>query len=152
MRPATKVWLEIANRDLRSATLLIQDPVLTPMVAFHAQQVVEKSMRALLEEKEEKSRVHTTWCGCLHFAISIGVLNLIRICCGCLGRCISKRVIRLRSAFFPVGDQRNPRLGDLSILQGKHWIPCVKCSVNEDWNFRWFFRKRRSARGVMGYR
>ena len=54
MRPATKVWLEIANRDLRSATLLIQDSVLTPMVAFHAQQVVEKSMKSLLEEKEEK--------------------------------------------------------------------------------------------------
>ena len=54
MRSATRVWLEIVDQDLRSATILIQDSALTPMVAFHAQQAVEKSMKALLEEKEEK--------------------------------------------------------------------------------------------------
>jgi HEPN domain-containing protein len=54
MRRAAQVWLEYAEQDLKSASLILQDPALTSMVAFHAQQAVEKLLKALLEEKEQK--------------------------------------------------------------------------------------------------
>jgi HEPN domain-containing protein len=54
MREATKVWLAHAEHDLKSARLILQDPTLTSMVAFHAQQALEKLLKGLLEEKEQK--------------------------------------------------------------------------------------------------
>lgn len=50
MKVITGEWLERAKDDLHAAEILLQQPELTNMVAFHAQQVVEKSLKAILEE------------------------------------------------------------------------------------------------------
>ncbi len=50
MKAITREWLDRAKDDLLAASLLLAQPELTNMVAFHAQQAVEKSLKALLEE------------------------------------------------------------------------------------------------------
>ena len=40
MKDLTKAWLEAAFLDLASAKRLLQDDVLSPVVAFHSQQCV----------------------------------------------------------------------------------------------------------------
>ncbi|MBF0205000.1 MAG: HEPN domain-containing protein [Desulfamplus sp.] len=45
-------WLKAAELDLESIKYLIVSEYLTPVVAFHAQQAVEKSLKALLEFKK----------------------------------------------------------------------------------------------------
>lgn len=52
MKAITGEWLERAKDDLYAAEILLQHPELTNMVAFHAQQVVEKSLKAILEEAD----------------------------------------------------------------------------------------------------
>jgi len=52
MRKITEQWLNAATEDLQAAELLIKVPGLTNLVVFHCQQCVEKSLKALLEEKE----------------------------------------------------------------------------------------------------
>ena len=44
-------WLKAAELDLESIKYLIVSEYLTPVVAFHAQQTIEKSLKALLEFK-----------------------------------------------------------------------------------------------------
>ncbi len=59
MKKQTKYWLKLANEDLAVIQKIIHDPALTNMVAFHAQQAIEKSFKAILEEKEAKvPRIH----------------------------------------------------------------------------------------------
>ncbi len=53
MKAITREWLDRAGDDLRAAELLLSQASLTNMVAFHAQQVVEKSFKAILEEYGE---------------------------------------------------------------------------------------------------
>jgi len=48
MTPIVQGWLDSAYTDLRSIEHLIDDDFLTNVVAFHAQQSVEKSFKALL--------------------------------------------------------------------------------------------------------
>lgn len=55
MKQITKDWLETASLDLESIPLIIQNDRLTGHVAFHSQQAVEKSLKALIEEKRRKS-------------------------------------------------------------------------------------------------
>lgn len=51
MRPATMEWLKAGELDLRTTEKLLGDDHLTCIVAFHAQQLVEKSFKALFEER-----------------------------------------------------------------------------------------------------
>ena len=50
MHPASE-WLKAARLDLDSIPYILHVEHLTPVVAFHAQQSVEKSLKALLEFK-----------------------------------------------------------------------------------------------------
>ena len=52
MKAITHEWLNRAEDDLLAAKLLLAQPELTNMVAFHAQQAVEKSLKAVLEESD----------------------------------------------------------------------------------------------------
>jgi len=60
MREITKEWLESAGLDLESIRLIIQNDRLTGHVAFHAQQTIEKSLKASIEEYGEKvPKIHS---------------------------------------------------------------------------------------------
>jgi len=52
MKAITREWLNRAEEDLSAAELLLTQPELTNMVAFHAQQTVEKALKAVLEESD----------------------------------------------------------------------------------------------------
>ena len=59
MKATTQQWLDFAKTDLRSCENNLSDSYVTNVVAFHAQQAVEKAFKALLEEKEiPVQRVH----------------------------------------------------------------------------------------------
>jgi len=59
MKVTTQQWLDYARTDLRSCENNIFDDFVTNIVAFHAQQAVEKVFKALLTEKEiPVPRVH----------------------------------------------------------------------------------------------
>ncbi len=53
MKKLAKEWLESAFADLKSIEYLLQDDYLTHIVAFHSQQCVEKSFKALLEYNDK---------------------------------------------------------------------------------------------------
>ncbi len=54
-----KEWLKSAYGDIRSIHYIVRDPFLTHMVAFHAQQAIEKSLKAVIENEENRiPRVH----------------------------------------------------------------------------------------------
>ena len=60
MKASTKQWLEFAQTDLRSCENNLNDEFVTNVVAFHAQQAVEKGFKALIEEKGIRmSRIHS---------------------------------------------------------------------------------------------
>jgi len=50
MREITKEWLDSAGLDLENIRHIIQNDRLTGHVAFHAQQTIEKSLKASIEE------------------------------------------------------------------------------------------------------
>lgn len=52
MKAITKDWLISAESDLAIIKLIIHDESLTHQVAFHAQQAIEKSFKAIIEEFE----------------------------------------------------------------------------------------------------
>ena len=52
MKAITREWLNRVEDDLLAAKLLLAQPELTNMVAFHAQQAVEKTLKAALEESD----------------------------------------------------------------------------------------------------
>lgn len=52
MKRQTEHWLDSAEEDLILIAEIIENEHLTNMVAFHSQQAIEKSMKAVLEEKE----------------------------------------------------------------------------------------------------
>jgi len=54
MSSITEGWLESATGDLKSIEYIIKDETLTHIVAFHSQQCVEKSFKALLEHNARK--------------------------------------------------------------------------------------------------
>lgn len=59
MKASTKQWLEFAQTDLRSCENNLSDEFVTNVVAFHAQQAVEKAFKGLIEEKGIRmSRIH----------------------------------------------------------------------------------------------
>lgn len=52
MKQITEQWLRAAEDDLRVVTRIASDEYLTHMVAFHSQQCIEKSLKAIIEEYE----------------------------------------------------------------------------------------------------
>lgn len=54
MRKATEEWLRSARDDLETIEEIVDNSQLTHIVAFHAQQSVEKGFKAILEEREEE--------------------------------------------------------------------------------------------------
>ena len=59
MRRQTKAWLDSARDDLRVVEEILDNEDLTHMVAFHCQQSIEKSFKAVLEEFEQiVPRIH----------------------------------------------------------------------------------------------
>ncbi|MCL4869802.1 MAG: HEPN domain-containing protein [Anaerolineae bacterium] len=50
MKAVTREWLNRAEDDLAAAGLLLSQSQLTNLAAFHAQQAVEKVLKAVLEE------------------------------------------------------------------------------------------------------
>ena len=52
MKANTLKWLEFAEADLLNCKLISDERLLTGIAAFHAQQIVEKSMKAVLEETD----------------------------------------------------------------------------------------------------
>jgi len=52
MRAFSKEWLKAAKDDLLTIEEIMDNPHLTHIVAFHAQQCVEKAMKAIIEEHE----------------------------------------------------------------------------------------------------
>ncbi len=50
MKAITREWLARAAEDLAAAQALLARPDLTNIVAFHAQQAVEKALKAVIEE------------------------------------------------------------------------------------------------------
>jgi HEPN domain-containing protein len=51
MRRIAREWLEAASLDIENISHIIQNERLTGHVAFHAQQAIEKSLKAVIEEK-----------------------------------------------------------------------------------------------------
>ncbi len=51
MKPATEAWLVKAGEDLEVIQALRRSPHLTGAVAFHAEQCVEKCLKAVAEER-----------------------------------------------------------------------------------------------------
>jgi len=50
MKQSTREWLNAAEDDLITITSILNNPVLTNIVAFHSQQAIEKSIKAVSEE------------------------------------------------------------------------------------------------------
>jgi HEPN domain-containing protein len=53
MKQTTKDWLIAAEDDLLAAKALVHDSRLTNLAAFHCQQCIEKSFKAMIEELEK---------------------------------------------------------------------------------------------------
>ena len=51
MKQLTREWLNSAKDDLGTIRHLIEDQLLTNVVAFHSQQAIEKSFKAIMEEE-----------------------------------------------------------------------------------------------------
>lgn len=52
MNESVEAWLRVAEKDIRMLEKLLEDEELTDGVMFHAQQAVEKCLKALLEQLE----------------------------------------------------------------------------------------------------
>lgn len=59
MKAFAKEWLRAAYDDILVIAKIYQDELLSHMVAFHAQQCIEKSFKAILEDNEvEFPKIH----------------------------------------------------------------------------------------------
>ncbi len=54
MKKRVKEWVKYSKLDLDSALKLLESPDLTQSAAFHCQQSIEKSLKAIIEEKINK--------------------------------------------------------------------------------------------------
>ena len=50
MKQLTREWLNAAGDDLITIENLLDNPIMTNIVAFHSQQAIEKSIKAIIEE------------------------------------------------------------------------------------------------------
>jgi len=63
MKEVTREWLVAALDDLKTISHLENDDALTHILAFHAQQCIEKSLKAIIEEKELGAlKIHNLRC------------------------------------------------------------------------------------------
>jgi HEPN domain-containing protein len=61
LKEQAKNWLESANADLKNIKYILNDDYLTHVVAFHAQQCVEKSLKSVLAKNGIKiPKSHST--------------------------------------------------------------------------------------------
>lgn len=61
MRAKTRAWIDLAEQDLAAAQRLATDEYFGNISAYHAQQCVEKSFKAILEEHSARiPRSHAT--------------------------------------------------------------------------------------------
>ena len=51
MKQLSKDWLDAAYKDILTIEEIIDNELLTNIVAFHAQQAIEKTFKAVIEEK-----------------------------------------------------------------------------------------------------
>jgi len=59
MKAIAKEWLRAAHDDILVIAKIYQDELLSHMAAFHAQQCIEKSFKAILEDNEvEFPKIH----------------------------------------------------------------------------------------------
>ena len=59
MKKMVEQWLQAAGIDIGSMKRIVDDPNLTPAVAFHAQQAIEKSFKAVIAQgHDEPPRTH----------------------------------------------------------------------------------------------
>lgn len=57
-----KTWLEYADMDLQSAKILLQHEGIPQIITFHAQQAIEKALKAYLIFKNKKfPKSHDTY-------------------------------------------------------------------------------------------
>ena len=56
MKKITEDWLRSAQMDLDNISKILHEEHLTPIVAFHSQQAIEKSLKALMEEHQIEFR------------------------------------------------------------------------------------------------
>jgi HEPN domain-containing protein len=56
MKPVVARWLEFAEVDLKAARSLLDEGSLSSVVCFHAQQCVEKSLKALITYRHSTER------------------------------------------------------------------------------------------------
>ena len=60
MKTITQEWLNFAEADLQTCKEIIENEFLTNIVAFHAQQTVEKCFKAIIEENNLKvQKIHS---------------------------------------------------------------------------------------------
>ena len=65
-------WLKASLLDLKNIEKIIDDEFLTPVIAFHSQQAIEKSIKALLEySNKEIPKIHK-----IQTLVDIAELNL----------------------------------------------------------------------------
>jgi HEPN domain-containing protein len=50
MKQLSQDWLDAAQDDLLTIESILNNPILTNIVAFHSQQAIEKSFKAIIEE------------------------------------------------------------------------------------------------------
>ena len=84
MKDVTKEWLQFAKSDLIVSQKSSDDEFLTNIVAFHCQQAVEKSFKALMEENGFKIpkihnlvKLYSQLQDIINFDINIDVLNTL---------------------------------------------------------------------------
>ena len=53
MKETTQEWIKYAKADLLNCELILNEAVLTNIIAFHAQQAVEKAFKALMQKKRK---------------------------------------------------------------------------------------------------
>ena len=82
MKRIAHEWLTFARKDVAICTRLLGDDFLTSAVAFHAQQAVEKSFKAIIEEFElgfirthDLIRLYTTVKGYLGFELDVEMIK-----------------------------------------------------------------------------
>lgn len=84
MRAITQKWLDFANKDLETCKVTLQNENLTNIVAFHAQQAVEKCFKAIIEEAEQNlprihdlTRLNNFAENLIEFDVDITMLNVL---------------------------------------------------------------------------
>ena len=82
MKALAKQWLDYAQADLLASEKLLNDEFLTNIVAFHCHQVIEKSFKAIMENKglsipkvHSLTKLYGTIEHFLHFPIDLKLLQ-----------------------------------------------------------------------------